>query len=330
MVRRRPSGGATARSTGKSRDRRHFPRIRCSDGIEAAACLRHDAIPAALGCHHSRSDRRADVENDPARTQPQTADGKDQGSSHVQGGHRPDISRVQAMVGAAARSPENRFGRTRQNGSHGWRLCRHSPSHPDVSHLFRTYTVRGDRRTCESVTPIVAILSPNPTMIRAARPDEIALLPQIENAADERYVRVGLRRVLDMPPASVASLEQGRRRGMLWVATSPLNRVVGFALMKLPAGTAWLDQLSVLDRWQGRGLGRGADRSHRPAGSGARPRHALSLDLSRRAVERAILPTSRFLAGAARKWPRAFRAQFMIENSHGHPPWRRTIMQRRV
>ena len=30
------------------------------------------------------------------------------------------------------------------------------------------------------------------------------------------------------------------------------------------------------------------------------------------------------------QWPRAFRLQFMIENSHGHAPWRRTIMQRRV
>jgi hypothetical protein len=29
-------------------------------------------------------------------------------------------------------------------------------------------------------------------------------------------------------------------------------------------------------------------------------------------------------------WPRAFRMQFMIENNHGHPSWRRTIMQRRV
>ena len=33
-------------------------------------------------------------------------------------------------------------------------------------------------------------------MIRAARPNEIALLPQIEDAADERYARVGLRRIL--------------------------------------------------------------------------------------------------------------------------------------
>jgi hypothetical protein len=71
-------------------------------------------------------------------------------------------------------------------------------------------------------------------MIRAARPDEIALLPQIENAADERYARVGLAQVIAMPPASIASLEQGRREGRLWVAVSPLNRVVGFALMKLP------------------------------------------------------------------------------------------------
>ena len=36
-------------------------------------------------------------------------------------------------------------------------------------------------RICRSVT--------NPAMIRAARPHEIALLPQIENAADERYAR---------------------------------------------------------------------------------------------------------------------------------------------
>lgn len=92
-------------------------------------------------------------------------------------------------------------------------------------------------------------------MIRAPRPDEIRLLPQVENAADLRYASVGLRRVLEMPPASVASLEEGRRDGRLWVATSPRNRPVGFALMKFPGGTAWLDQLSVLAPWQGRGLG---------------------------------------------------------------------------
>ena len=46
-------------------------------------------------------------------------------------------------------------------------------------------------------------------MIRTARPDEIALLPQIEDAADERYARVGLLRILAMPSASIASLSTG-------------------------------------------------------------------------------------------------------------------------
>lgn len=40
-------------------------------------------------------------------------------------------------------------------------------------------------------------------MIRAPRRDELRLLPQIENAADGRYARVGLQRVIGMPPASL-------------------------------------------------------------------------------------------------------------------------------
>ena len=167
-------------------------------------------------------------------------------------------------------------------------------------------------------------------MIRAARPEEIAILPQIENAADERYARVGLRRVLDMPPASVASLEYGRRHGMLWVATSPLNRVVGFALMKLPAGTAWLDQLSVLERWQGRGLGAALiDRTAKQARALGHDTLYLStyLDVPWNAP---FYARRGFVEVPRAKWPRAFRVPFMLENSHGHPPWRRTIMRRGV
>lgn len=167
-------------------------------------------------------------------------------------------------------------------------------------------------------------------MIRAARRHEIALLPQIENAADERYVRLGLRQVLTMPPASVASLEQGRRDGRLWVAVSPLNRVVGFALMKFPGGTAWLDQLSVLDRWQGRGLGAALiDRTARHARELGQDKLYLSTYLG--VPWNAPFYERRGFASLPRgEWPSAFRLQFMIENSHGHPPWRRTIMQRRV
>jgi len=167
-------------------------------------------------------------------------------------------------------------------------------------------------------------------MIRPARPQEIALLPQIENAADARYGRVGLRCVLDMPAHGIDSFEAGRRRGMLWVATSPSNRVVGFALMALPGGTAWLEQLSVLPRWQGRGLGAALiDRA------AARARQlgydALHLSTYLRVPWNAPFYGRRGFTEMPRgAWPRAFRLQFMIENSHGHPSWRRTIMQRPI
>jgi GNAT superfamily N-acetyltransferase len=167
-------------------------------------------------------------------------------------------------------------------------------------------------------------------MIRAAHPEEIALLPQIENAADERYARAGLRQILAMPSASLASLQRARRDGRLWVATSPHDRVVGFALMKLPGGAAWLDQLSVLDRWQGRGLGTALiDRT--AARARALGQDALYLSTYLGVPWNAPFYERRGFVSVPRgAWPRAFRLQFMIENGHGHPPWRRTIMQRRV
>ena len=167
-------------------------------------------------------------------------------------------------------------------------------------------------------------------MIRAARPNEIALLPQIENAADERYARVGLPRILVMPPASIASLEHGRRHGRLWVATSPFDRVVGFALMKLPGGTAWLDQLSVLDRWQGRGLGAALiDRTARRARELGYDTLYLSTYLGV-PWNAPFYERRGFFSVPRGAWSPALRRQFLSETSHGHPTWRRTIMQRRV
>lgn len=161
-------------------------------------------------------------------------------------------------------------------------------------------------------------------------PNEIRLLPPIEDQADRRYARVGLQCVIDMRPASIASLEEGRRRGLLWVAVSPAGQPVGFALMKLPAGAAWLDQLSVLDRWQGRGLGTALiERCARTAQARGFDSLYLSTYLDVPWNEpfyrrRGFAPVPRGV------WPRAFRLQFTLENRHGHPPWRRTIMRRPV
>lgn len=167
-------------------------------------------------------------------------------------------------------------------------------------------------------------------MIRPPHPHEIKLLPDIENAADQRYARVGLHRVLTMPPASVASLAHGRREGQLWVAASPQGRAVGFALMKLRAGRAWLDQLSVLDAWQGRGFGTALiDRTAQAARVlGYR---SLFLTTYLDVPWNAPFYTRRGFAEVPRgqrDWP--IRLQIPMENSHGHPSWRRTVMSREV
>ena len=165
-------------------------------------------------------------------------------------------------------------------------------------------------------------------MIRCQFPHEIELLPQIENEADLRYGRAGLQRVITMPPASLASLESGRRDGRLWVAVSPLNRPVGFALMKFPSGTAWLDQLSVLQRWQGHGFGNALIDQVAMAARGLDHR-MLYLSTYRDVLWNAPYYARRGFAEMPRgDWPHVFRMQAMVENRHGHPPWRRTIMQR--
>jgi hypothetical protein len=128
-------------------------------------------------------------------------------------------------------------------------------------------------------------------MIRPPRPHEVALLPQIENEADLRYARVGLKIVVDMPPASIASLELARRHGGLWVAVSPPGRPIGFALMRLRRSThvsTYRDVPWNAPPYQRRGFSE--------------------------------VPPS--------NWSMTTRHQIQLENGHGHPPWRRIVMQR--
>jgi GNAT superfamily N-acetyltransferase len=165
-------------------------------------------------------------------------------------------------------------------------------------------------------------------MIRAAHPHEIALLPQIENAADERYRRVGLDLVVRMPPHGLKSLAHGRRHGRLWVAVSPLNRVVGFALLELKSDTAWLEQLSVLDRWQGRGLG-GALIDRAAEAARALGHDTIYLSTYRGVAWNEPFYRRRGFAEVRRgDFLPALRCELLTEISHGHPSWRRAVMAR--
>ena len=165
-------------------------------------------------------------------------------------------------------------------------------------------------------------------MIRPARPREIRLLPQIENAADRRFARVGLQLVVDMPGHSIAALEHGRRHGLLWVATSPRGYVVGFALMEITRGIALIDQLSVLDRWQGQGFGTAL--IERCAATARTLGHA-SLHLTTYrdvAWNKPFYARRGFTEVARGAMDRTLRVEFLAGVIHGHPVWRRALMRR--
>ena len=165
-------------------------------------------------------------------------------------------------------------------------------------------------------------------MIRRPHPHEIKLLPQIENEADLRYRRVGLDLVNDMPPHSLASLRAGWRHHRLWVAASPLNRVVGFVLMEIKGGTVCIEQLSVLDRWQGRGLGAALiDRSASAARTWGHD--WLCLTTYRGVPWNEPFYLRRGFVDVKRgNLPPPLRRELLMEIKSGHPSWRRAVMRR--
>jgi GNAT superfamily N-acetyltransferase len=168
----------------------------------------------------------------------------------------------------------------------------------------------------------------NPAMIRAALPHEIHLLSQIENVADRRFAGVGLQLVVDMPGHPIAALEHGRRHGLLWVAISPRGRVVGFALMEIRQGTALIEQLSVLDRWQGRGFGTAllGQCAHTARARGHEPLYLTTYrDV---AWNRPFCERRGFTEVPRGVLSRTLRGVLLLEVRHGHPVWRRAVMQR--
>ena len=163
-------------------------------------------------------------------------------------------------------------------------------------------------------------------MIRPPHPLEIKLLPQIENAADLRYRRAGLDIVVCMPAHSLAVLERGRRDGLLWIATGPTNRPVGFALLQVRSDFAMIDQLTVLDRWQRQGLG-SALIARCLTEAQARGHAQLHLTTYRDvAWNKPYYERRGFCEVPRGAFSRALQLEFSAELRRGHPVWRRALM----
>jgi GNAT superfamily N-acetyltransferase len=95
--------------------------------------------------------------------------------------------------------------------------------------------------------------------IRLARPEDIRLLPAIESAAAELYKAQISEPVLNplvfKSVTHIHELEDARRAGSLWVAADLNDLPVGFALVRMIDGEAYLAEMDVQPSHGRRGLG---------------------------------------------------------------------------
>lgn len=93
-------------------------------------------------------------------------------------------------------------------------------------------------------------------MIRAANPDDLALLAEVERAAGGLFRSLGMDVIADYEPPSVSHLSVFERDGRAWVATTEADDPVGYLLVGTVDGNAHIEQVSVHPSHARKGLGR--------------------------------------------------------------------------
>jgi GNAT superfamily N-acetyltransferase len=93
-----------------------------------------------------------------------------------------------------------------------------------------------------------------PVSIRAPRPAELVLLPEISRAAGSLFTAVGLAHVAAHEPESVEALAQYLVAGRVWIVVED-DVPVGYALVDIVDDLAHLEQLSVRPDHGRHGLG---------------------------------------------------------------------------
>ena len=101
-------------------------------------------------------------------------------------------------------------------------------------------------------------MTPNGYSIRRARPDELAALPAIEQAAAEQFRATAFAGMAD---AALSSVALDPAHDHVWVAVSETECPVGFAIAHLHDDEAHLHELDVHPDHARRGLGTGLIRA---------------------------------------------------------------------
>jgi GNAT superfamily N-acetyltransferase len=95
--------------------------------------------------------------------------------------------------------------------------------------------------------------------IRPAKPEDVATLPLVEQRAVRQFsswlAETGLTPAVLEDVSSLPELEDARRRGQLWVATSSNGEVVVFAQAMILDQMAHLDELDVVPEHGRKGVG---------------------------------------------------------------------------
>ncbi len=90
--------------------------------------------------------------------------------------------------------------------------------------------------------------------IRDARHDELESLRQIEIAAGQVFVEVGLPEIAAHDPFDIPTMAKYVDAGHAWVVAND-DTAVGYAIVDIVDGLVHLEQVSVLPDWGRRGLG---------------------------------------------------------------------------
>ena len=91
--------------------------------------------------------------------------------------------------------------------------------------------------------------------IRPPRRDEHEALRWIERDAGRAFSAIGMARIADDDPPSLAELEAFLASGRAWVAVDEQDRPIAYLLSSVVDGYAHIDQVSVVSAHARRGLG---------------------------------------------------------------------------
>ena len=93
-------------------------------------------------------------------------------------------------------------------------------------------------------------------MIRVARPEDVAHLPDLERAAGAAFRSLGMASIADEEPPRTNDLLAYQHAGRAWVATDDVDRPIAYLVADVVDETAHVEQVSVHPDFARQGLGR--------------------------------------------------------------------------